>query len=58
MPAGKPYTSQLNPDAMNERATPKKKKAMSEAQLAVMRGMVKKSMIPEENAMLRKQMGY
>ena len=57
MPTNRPYTSHLNPDATNERATPKRKKAMTNAQLGAMRSMVK-SMKPGEQASLRKQMGY
>jgi hypothetical protein len=49
VPANRPYTSQHQ--------TPKKKKAMTNAQLGVMRGMLK-SMKPEEKSSLRKQMGY
>jgi hypothetical protein len=57
VPANRPYTSPLNPDATNEHQTPKKKKAMTNAQLGMMRGMLK-SMKPEEKSSLRKQMGY
>lgn len=55
MPAGRPYTSFLNPDADNTRATPKKKKAMTVAQAEQVFKGVKAS---PDFKMLKKQMGY